>query len=552
MPRLFSIETPAVRLTWSLRRDEPPPVPQAAAEPPFGLVAEPLQAGVEPALSVNEAAPTHLFEETSYTLLLQSQSGADVRLRHRDPALLRGLTRDGGIVHGTLSFGSQVGRSRFVVEVGGAPHLAFEVEVFPSKLDYREDYERLRADVQALADELAFAYLRATYTPARPLPAQTSGTLAWLTLLRHALEDLEGAVERIAERPQRGVAWERRAVRAERVRRPDAALRRAVLRSGGLAGNGDAARHLPSPSAHYTLDTPEHRWLAYELDQLGASISAAREAEARGRPSLRLQATLRELEALERRVERVRRRVPGETPPAPAPALAAADAGAGLPRGVPGVPPAPARRPRGGRAAGAGAEGPPRAVRALVLPHPRPPRRRGGWASAAGPRASQARAARPPPPPGQWARPNRDDRPRRRRTSGAHQQPPLRRPEPPRPSAAGRPPLPAPQPGGPALHAVLDAKYRLDASAGYRRRYGLPGPPTDALGDLHRYRDAIRIGGERAVTHAVALFPYREERPGAWAASRHRRALLDLGVGAIPLLPGETEPLRAWLRSLFR
>ncbi|MFB3130884.1 MAG: nuclease domain-containing protein, partial [Rhodothermales bacterium] len=109
---------------------------------------------------------------------------------------------------------------------------------------------------------------------------------------------------------------------------------------------------------------------------------------------------------------------------------------------------------------------------------------------------------------------------------------------------------------GAVARYVLDAKYRLDASPSYRKRYGLPGPPTDALNDLHRYRDAIqdrrpRHPGERAVVQAVALYPYREEEPGLFEKSRHRRMIDEIGVGAIPLLPGETAHLAAWLTEVL-
>ena len=56
---------------------------------------------------------------------------------------------------------------------------------------------------------------------------------------------------------------------------------------------------------------------------------------------------------------------------------------------------------------------------------------------------------------------------------------------------------------------------------------------------------------ERAVVQAVALFPYREEEPGLFEKSRHHRMIDEIGVGAIPLLPGNTEHLAAWLRGVM-
>jgi hypothetical protein len=108
-------------------------------------------------------------------------------------------------------------------------------------------------------------------------------------------------------------------------------------------------------------------------------------------------------------------------------------------------------------------------------------------------------------------------------------------------------------PGEAAAQYVLDAKYRLDATPSYCRRYGTPGPPADALNDLHRYRDAIRDrrGGGRVVVQALALFPYREGEPGMFARSRLYRMLDEIGVGALPLLPGATTHLRAWLEGVL-
>ena len=77
---------------------------------------------------------------------------------------------------------------------------------------------------------------------------------------------------------------------------------------------------------------------------------------------------------------------------------------------------------------------------------------------------------------------------------------------------------------------VLDAKYRLDASGGV---------PEDALADAYAYRGSIgRASGEPAVRAAVLLYP-----------GRGLPELYANGVGAMPLLPGDSEALRVWLQE---
>jgi hypothetical protein len=100
-------------------------------------------------------------------------------------------------------------------------------------------------------------------------------------------------------------------------------------------------------------------------------------------------------------------------------------------------------------------------------------------------------------------------------------------------------------PGRPERRVVLDAKYRLDEATSRRT---VPAPPGDALGALHRYRDAI-VGpeGQRGVVDvAAALYP---ARAGAdFETSRLWTSLGEIGVGAIPFLPGET----GWLDRFAR
>jgi hypothetical protein len=112
-------------------------------------------------------------------------------------------------------------------------------------------------------------------------------------------------------------------------------------------------------------------------------------------------------------------------------------------------------------------------------------------------------------------------------------------------------------PSWPALHIVLDAKYRLDNSPDTVARYRSAGPPQDALNVLHRYRDAIvetenaSDKPKRTVVEAAALFPYRELQPGGFRESRLWHSLERIGVGAIPMLPNGTSYFREYLSRIL-
>jgi len=560
VPVLFTIETGAVRLVWSRTRAKPPAVAPAGEAEPSVPEARALRPGVTPV--VETRAEARLFEQTDYMLLVRSRKGARVAVRHRDPALARGLhaSEDGRIVHGAVNFGAQVGESRFVVEVDGAPHVAFTVEVFPSKLDYRRDYEAIRADVEEIAEGLAFEYLRATVRPAHPVATRHPDAAAWATLLRHVLGEIERALDYVARHPRWSLSRATEPVRAERIRRSDTAVLRAVRKGGGhgafqtIRAGVAVRRRLPARRAVYTLDAPEHRWLAAQLRQVRARLARVIAEERRRRPGLRHAQALRELDDMERRAAR----------------LAALEPWRDLEAGAPAPPTLRLLTAPGYREAyqaclllrrGLTLEGGPLALSlkdlhllyeywcflTLVrlaaemtgagLPAPqlltverhglRLQLRRGQAQTVAFPLAGGRRLAITYNP----------------RFGGkgylVPQQPDLV--------------LTLGGPGAPPIRYVLDAKYRLDASPAYVRRFGIPGPPADALNALHRYRDAIldRDRQGRTVVQAAALYPYREPEPGTYAAARHGQALEEVGVGAIPLLPGATTHLEAWLRGVL-
>jgi hypothetical protein len=111
----------------------------------------------------------------------------------------------------------------------------------------------------------------------------------------------------------------------------------------------------------------------------------------------------------------------------------------------------------------------------------------------------------------------------------------------------------------PTATMVLDAKYRLDKTPEYIAAHGAPGPPSEALNVLHRYRDAILESAgtdrhpsfKRSVIQAAALYPYRERSEDDFAQSDLWKALQRIGIGAVPLLPRGQRYLDLWLDSVL-
>ena len=545
MQTLFTAETAALRLTWS-----GPPRPDSGDGRPAPLVVRALGSGavrLDRAGAVGRAErPVAFAEETSYSVLVQSLTGEPVALEHRDPVVVAGLaTGDGGrVVWGRIRFGSQAGRTRFVARVGGRPEVEVEATVVPTKLTL-SDVEAMRGEVEAAAAGLAVSSLRPTTLEGGGAETAAAPPV-WLAALGASVGALEAAAAEIDRRPVLETDRPARAVRADRVRRPSAETR-AAARRGGVADV------LPGRPARLTDDTAAHRWLAGRLDRLLAHLDALAAGEERRRPSARRDAVRREVDGLRDRVRHIRarpvwggaghRRAARSRPPAVPPlalrrrpAYAAAyDALRAVDRGL-----------------DLGAGGLDVATQDLAVLYET-------WAALAVVRAAADALGAAPPPPLRVDVEGADVRLRSKQRvliqGGAASVEVAVQPRFPAPPAllVQRPDLwlVVRRAGRAPVRVVLDAKYRRDDSAGYRRRHGAAGPPEDALGTLHRYRDAIsgpQTGGA-AVDLAAALFP-GDDGP-AFRASRLWTSLDALGVGAVPLRPGQEGALGSLLAGLL-
>jgi uncharacterized protein len=576
---LFRISTDRVTLTWNIARAADDTAPAGPGNEPGRLAIRALRPGAMfgpdscragvPAAAVHnteiEVGPL-LYEEMDYAIYAESRSQSLVRLEHRDPNVLQNLRpqRDGQVIYGIINFRSQVGISQFVVKVDGKPEFSFEVEIFPTKLDYRRDYERLLADVQDILASIVIEYLRSTFRLGSVRPTHESTHVEWLTLLRYLVDRLEQALNKIAQQPRWSLIRSPQTVRVEQIRRPDAALRRAITRGAGTGTATASDLGIPLRRLHterrarQTLDTAEHRWLAAQLKRIRQRLAMLRQGEARREASPRRERAIQEIEALETRIGRLLKLEP----------IAEAK---GLP--IAGFASLQLLSEPGYREAyqaclmlslGLNLSGGPvdLSVKDLGLLYEY-------WCFLTTLRlvSEQLRCPIPAKHLLKTEQQGLHLKLQKGRESivpfevDGNQVATVKY----NPLFQGNLFLVPQQPdillilhrsGWPEITLILDAKYRLDASPEYVHSYGTPGPPSDALNTLHRYRDAIleqpkaaAASGlpKRTVLQAAAIFPYRDAGQAIFGNGRHWRALERLGVGAIPLLPDSTDYLEKWL-----
>lgn len=489
---------------------------------------------------LDSEAAIGIAEESVVDVWLEGD--ASVSLRHPDPVVVAGLRSEAGghIVVGQIALGSHVGRTQFQVTNADGPLATLHLDVVPVKAS-PQAVAAMRRDVELAWAGSVFAAVRpATLCADLDLAAERLDP-AWLTVLDATLPRVARALETVARRPERAVARDPApAPTAALTRVRPASAARVARRSGADPAAWPHRISAATPREH--LETPALRWIAARLDAAAAHATALVASEAARVPSLRRRRLLDRLGAHRDRLHELRRH-----------ALLADTSGR-----APATPPlALRRRPQhrrlydAVRALDAGlnlADGDLRpALRDVATLYET-------WATlavvhAAADALGEARPDVPLARAGADVALARGSSVQMRADSVA-----IRVQIQPR--FADAPALLVQRPDvlltvegrTRGLRVVVDAKYRRDDSPRAHRRFGGPAPPADAIGALHRYRDAILSpdGQPGWVDAAVALFPSEQVSP------RLRRSIDSLGVGAIPLVPGATEGLGDWLAALVR
>ncbi len=516
-----------------------------------------------------------LYEQTNYKLFVQSKNRQKVTVTHYDPVIqsMIDYENDHQIALGFINFGSQVGRTKFSISVNNHPEFDFEIEIYPSKLDYVNDYQQLLADIQDVFRGLAFEYLRSTYLQGGKVRVPQPTDLEWLILLQSVVSDLEKAFLHISQHPIRNLIRENQITPIERIRKIDSTIRSEVRRRSGYGELKISKTGIPLKSrinaikANTTLDTPEHRWLSMQLNSIRQKSSRIKEQIISKYQQIeditpREKQIVRELDSINKRLIHLNKLEPFDNakglPPTGFASIQLLSA--------PGY--REAFQACSILALGLRIEGGPLhlSVKDLNLLYEY-------WCYIALLKIVSETLQQPIPSSellkiqhrglqillqkGRQCNVRFKTETNRIITLTYN------------PKFGGENYLVPQQPdilmtmedpAWPKLQLLFDAKYRVNSEDQYKQQYGSVGPPEDALNVLHRYRDAIleKDGikseskqSKRTIVQAAVLFPSHDSKDTPFIESKLIKSLDTIGVGAIPLLPGETKYLEQWLMKIL-
>ena len=220
---------------------------------------------------------------------------------------------------GTTNLENSVGRTCFEVrDAGGKVLFALDSEVFPQKLDYKDDFPAMLDEITEILYSLAFDAFTKTFASTRPRSTYHQLTSEWLNLFKALYHSLEQSLDTLLRSPKSDLRKESRVKPIHRVKRATPRAIKAATqrpdrycRGGGLqVAPGVQLSHLTEQHKRISYDTQENRFVAWAITDILRQIQRAVRhlSGGRGLDSQRVQL---DVEALERSKSHLRRRLRG-------------------------------------------------------------------------------------------------------------------------------------------------------------------------------------------------------------------------------------------------
>jgi uncharacterized protein len=242
--------------------------------------------GVEPALPC-------FFETQPYQVIIQKKKDLPLEFYHENLYLRRAVQPIGGksdTLAGVLNFQNEVGYTDFEIRVAGEKVLLVRIEIFPVKIDYRTDYQNILQEVNEQLYNLAFDFMRKTYSMAGKKQTSQQSLAEFYRLLEPNFEQLIKAVSRIEAAPYHRLKIENRVVVADKVKRPGKEnIAYLSKRPHLLVESPDhgmlqiqGQRYQPTKlietRRRHDYDTPENRFVKWALRKIGTKLKELRNA----------------------------------------------------------------------------------------------------------------------------------------------------------------------------------------------------------------------------------------------------------------------------------
>lgn len=223
-------------------------------------------------LRIEQSTQPLFFEQTDYEIVISGLNGNKVSLYNENHFIQDsiGIVRDGDdtLISGVINFGNIVGYSDFDIYSNDRKNLSFRIEVFPSKISYKDDYNLMIDDISEMVCEVALDFMQKTYRTFALGENRSSLLSIYFQILSVIFRDYMNAVNRITAVPHHKLITEHYVVPAHKAKRTDRMSEKWLLKHPDqvlLESGTIVAEKVLTAVKQVTYDTAENRFVKFIL-----------------------------------------------------------------------------------------------------------------------------------------------------------------------------------------------------------------------------------------------------------------------------------------------
>ena len=145
------------------------------------------------------------FEDGIYNLYLENNTNEKFEIYHHSREIRENIAYRGRNAFGSFKFNGDVGYSTFTIRRNNEDVLSFTIQVFPTKLDYMDDYNEILQDVNKEVESLVFDYLDKTFSKVNIIDVKKQTGVEFIAILDNIYDNLDKSIRRIENHPKHGV-----------------------------------------------------------------------------------------------------------------------------------------------------------------------------------------------------------------------------------------------------------------------------------------------------------------------------------------------------------
>lgn len=225
------------------------------------------------------AIPPIFFEQTDYEIIVKSTDGQKVDFWNENYAIREKIgpviDGDNSLISGVINFDNMVGYSDLVIDIENKHYITIRIEVFPTKISYKEDYQNMIADISEMVCAAAIDFMQKTYQMFSVGETTNSVLAIYFQILRAVFNDYMNALKRITSVPHHKLVTEHTVMPQHKVKRTDRATEKWLLKHQeyvALSGNKIYAERVLGANKQITYDTSENRFVKFILKSTISNI----------------------------------------------------------------------------------------------------------------------------------------------------------------------------------------------------------------------------------------------------------------------------------------